>query len=84
VEKPSLVASVLAGRGILHLPQVSFLGIERRKKSCLHATGFLIFAHLCFAGFISGRHERIGVTDGVVLGMGGGDHCGAGVCSWGC
>jgi hypothetical protein len=30
------------------MPQVSFLGGERRKKSCLHATGSLIFTHLCF------------------------------------
>jgi hypothetical protein len=47
-EKPLPAASVLANRAILHLPQVSFLRGERRKKSCLHATGFLIFAHLYF------------------------------------
>jgi hypothetical protein len=47
-EKPLPVASVLANRGILHPPQVSFLRGERRKKSCLHATGFLIFARLYF------------------------------------
>jgi hypothetical protein len=48
VEKPSHAASILADRGTLHPPQVSFLGGERRKKSCMRATGSLIFTHLCF------------------------------------
>jgi hypothetical protein len=36
------------------------------------------------AGFVLGRREHAGVIDEVVPGTGGGEHCGAGVCLWGC
>jgi hypothetical protein len=88
IEKMSPVASALVDRGILHLPWVSFLEKEKRRKSCLCVTGFLrvSLSPLVFvsAGFVLGRHRCDAIADGFVSGVGDGECCGAGVCSGGC
>jgi hypothetical protein len=40
VGKPSVVASLLADQGILHLPRVSFLLTKERVEPCLFITDF--------------------------------------------
>jgi hypothetical protein len=81
-EKPSSAASVLADRGTLHPPQVSFLrgGGEERNLACVVLVPLSLLISVSTA-FVPGRCECASVADGVFPRTAAGEHCGAGVCS---